>query len=221
LTEDSLWRKTTFDGGQPLTEDDLWWKTTFNRRRPLMEDYLWQKRTFNGRGPLTEDTFDGRRPLIGCLVYYLKKMFTTPHLDSHSTTDRYRYPTEDPYPKFKLRHIPDTYTQNSYRYRYQIPIPSLRFIPISKIHTNTDLRISFHTDTNTDIWISFHTDTDIRIHTDTRYRYFLLESVSVSGIEHHASCIMNEDDLKNKGDLHIAGRHTALDIFLFAAFLAV
>ena len=23
----------------------------------------------------------------GCIVYYLKKMFTTPHLDSHSTTD--------------------------------------------------------------------------------------------------------------------------------------
>ena len=32
-------------------------------------------------------TFDGRRPLRGCTVYYLKKMFTTPYLDSHSTTD--------------------------------------------------------------------------------------------------------------------------------------
>ena len=28
----------------------------------------------------------------------------------------------------------------------------------------------------------------------------------------------NEDNLKNKGDLHIAGRHTALDIFRFAVF---
>ena len=33
-------------------------------------------------------TFDGRQPSIGCTVYYLKKKtFTTPHLDSHSTTD--------------------------------------------------------------------------------------------------------------------------------------
>ena len=29
----------------------------------------------------------------------------------------------------------------------------------------------------------------------------------------------NEDDLKNKENLHIAGRHTALDIFRFAVFL--
>ena len=28
----------------------------------------------------------------------------------------------------------------------------------------------------------------------------------------------NEDDLKNKADLHIAGRHTALDISRFAEF---
>ena len=28
----------------------------------------------------------------------------------------------------------------------------------------------------------------------------------------------NEDDLKNKEDLHIAGRHTTLDIFRFAVF---
>ena len=28
----------------------------------------------------------------------------------------------------------------------------------------------------------------------------------------------NEDDLKNKEDLHVAGRHTALDIFRFALF---
>ena len=28
----------------------------------------------------------------------------------------------------------------------------------------------------------------------------------------------NEDDLKNNEDLHIAGRHTALDIFRFAVF---
>ena len=29
----------------------------------------------------------------------------------------------------------------------------------------------------------------------------------------------NEDNLKNKEDLHVAGRHTALDIFRFAVFL--
>ena len=57
-------------------EDDLWQKTTFDGRRPLMEDNLWRK-----------TTFDRRRPLIGCIVYYLKNMFSTPHLDSHSTTD--------------------------------------------------------------------------------------------------------------------------------------
>ena len=28
----------------------------------------------------------------------------------------------------------------------------------------------------------------------------------------------NEEDLKNKEDLHIGGRHTALDIFRFAVF---
>ena len=28
----------------------------------------------------------------------------------------------------------------------------------------------------------------------------------------------NDDDLKNKEDLHIGGRHTALDIFLFVVF---
>ena len=42
---------------------------------------------------MTEDdlgrktNFNGKRPLIGCIVYYLKKMFMTPHLDSYSTTD--------------------------------------------------------------------------------------------------------------------------------------
>ena len=29
----------------------------------------------------------------------------------------------------------------------------------------------------------------------------------------------NEEDLKNEEDLHIAGRHMALDIFRFAVFL--
>ena len=29
----------------------------------------------------------------------------------------------------------------------------------------------------------------------------------------------NEDDLKNKEDFHIGGRHTALDIFRFEVFL--
>ena len=49
--------------------------------------------TIDERGPLTEDnlrwktTFDGRQPSIGCLVYYLKKLWTTPHLDSYSPTD--------------------------------------------------------------------------------------------------------------------------------------
>ena len=28
----------------------------------------------------------------------------------------------------------------------------------------------------------------------------------------------NEDDLKNKEELHIAGKHTVLDIFCFAVF---
>ena len=32
--------------------------------------------------------FDGRRASIGCVVYYLKKMFMTPHLGSQSTTDQ-------------------------------------------------------------------------------------------------------------------------------------
>ena len=46
----------------------------------------------NEKYPKEEDdfqwkmTFDGRWPSIGCIVYYLKKMFTTPHLGSHSTT---------------------------------------------------------------------------------------------------------------------------------------
>ena len=31
----------------------------------------------------------------------------------------------------------------------------------------------------------------------------------------------NEDNLKNKEDLHIAGRHTALDIFRIAVFFYV
>ena len=109
LMENDLWRKMTFDRRQlahcwkahgagqnkndPKEEDDLRWYTTFDGRQPLMEDELWWKTTFDGRRPLTEDdlwrntTFDGRRPSIGCIVYYLKKMFTTPHLDSHSTAD--------------------------------------------------------------------------------------------------------------------------------------
>jgi len=93
LTEANFWWKTTFDERWPLTEDDLWWKTTFDGRHPLMEDELCWKTTFAGRRPLTEDdlwrntTFDGRRPSIGCIVYYLKKMFTAPHLTSHNTTD--------------------------------------------------------------------------------------------------------------------------------------
>ena len=102
--EDNLWWKTTFDGRQPSMEDKLWWKTTFDGRRPLTEDDLWWKTTFDGRQPLTEDnlwrktTFDGRQPLMEDdllrkttfdrgTVYYLKKMFMTPQLDSHSTTD--------------------------------------------------------------------------------------------------------------------------------------
>ena len=93
MMEDNLWWKMTYDWRRLMVEDDLWWKTTFNRRRPLKEDDLRRKTTFDGRGPLAEDglwkktTFDGRRPLIGCIVYYLRKMFMTPHLDGHSTTD--------------------------------------------------------------------------------------------------------------------------------------
>ena len=40
--------------------------------------------TFNSEGYMT---FDGKRPPIGGIIYYLKKMFMTPHLDSFSTTD--------------------------------------------------------------------------------------------------------------------------------------
>ena len=99
MTENDLWRKKTFDRRRPLIEDDLWWKTTLDRRPSLTEDYLSRKMTFHGRRPLTEDnlwrkkTFDRRRSLmenylcIGCIVYYLKKKFTTPHLDSHSKID--------------------------------------------------------------------------------------------------------------------------------------
>ena len=92
--EDNLWRKTTFDRRRPLTEDDFWWKTTFDERWPLTEDELWWKTSFDGRRPLTEydlwhkTTFDRR---LGCIVYYLKYMCTTPHLDSHSTT----YPKQE------------------------------------------------------------------------------------------------------------------------------
>ena len=67
--------KTTFNGRRPLMEDNLRWKTTFDLRRSSMEDKLRWK-----------TIFDGRRPSIGCIVYYLKKRFTTPHLGSHSTT---------------------------------------------------------------------------------------------------------------------------------------
>ena len=66
--EDDLWGRTIFGGRQPLTEDDFWWKT-FGGRRPLTEDDLCRKTTFDR-----------------VTVYYLKKMFTTPHLDSHNTT---------------------------------------------------------------------------------------------------------------------------------------
>ena len=92
LTEGNLWRKTAFDGRRPLTEDDLWRKTTFDGKRPLTKDNLWRKTIFDKRRPLKEDdlrwktSFDGKRLLIGWIVYYLKKLFTTPHLDSHSTT---------------------------------------------------------------------------------------------------------------------------------------
>ena len=88
----------------PLMEDNLWWKTTFNRKQPLAEDNLWRKMTFDERRPFAETTFekrwtmvednlwrkttfDVRRRSIGSIVYYLKKMFTTPPLGSHSTTD--------------------------------------------------------------------------------------------------------------------------------------
>ena len=65
-----FWRKTTFDGGQPLTEDDIWRKTNFDGRQPLTEDNLGQKITFDGGQALTEDNlwrktnFDGRQHLM-------------------------------------------------------------------------------------------------------------------------------------------------------------
>ena len=93
LTKENLWWKTTFDGRQPLTEDNLWLKTTFDWRQPLTEDHLWRKTKFDRRQPSTNDdlwrktTFDGGRPSIVCIVYYMKKMFMSPHLDSQSTSD--------------------------------------------------------------------------------------------------------------------------------------
>ena len=42
---------------------------------------------FVGSGANPVHTHVVVKSLIGCTVYYLKKMFTTPHLDSHSTTD--------------------------------------------------------------------------------------------------------------------------------------
>ena len=44
-------KRNCYDRRQPLTEDNLWRKTTFGRRRPLTEDDLWRKMTLNGRGP--------------------------------------------------------------------------------------------------------------------------------------------------------------------------
>ena len=74
--KDYLRRKMTFGGRRPLTEDHIRQKTTFDGRLPLSEYDLWRMMAF-----------DGRRPSIRYEVYYLKNMFTTPHLDSHSTTD--------------------------------------------------------------------------------------------------------------------------------------
>ena len=52
LTEDDLWRKTTFDGRLLFMEDSLWRKMIFDGSRPLTEDDLWWKTTFNGGRPL-------------------------------------------------------------------------------------------------------------------------------------------------------------------------
>ena len=54
----------------PKEEDDLRWKKTFDGRRPLIDHDLGRKMTFDR-------------------VYIIlpEKMFTTPHLDIHSTTD--------------------------------------------------------------------------------------------------------------------------------------
>ena len=73
LMEDDLWRKTTFDKRQPLKEGKLWRKTNFDRRRPLTKDNLWRKATSDRRKTLLKTTFDGGRPSVGCIVYYLKK----------------------------------------------------------------------------------------------------------------------------------------------------
>ena len=58
-------------------EDDL-----RNKEGTSDEDELWTKEDFKKKM-----TFDERWPLIGCIIYYLKIMFMTPHLDNHSTTD--------------------------------------------------------------------------------------------------------------------------------------
>ena len=52
-----------------------------------MEDNLGQKMTSDKDDLRRKMTFNVRQQLIGCIVYYQKQMFMTPHLDSYSTTD--------------------------------------------------------------------------------------------------------------------------------------
>ena len=52
-----------------------------------MEDNLDQKMTSDKDDLRQKTKLNVRQPLIGCIVYYQKQMFMTPHLDSYSTTD--------------------------------------------------------------------------------------------------------------------------------------
>ena len=80
-------RKTTFNGRRPLMEDDLRWKMTFDGRRPLKENNLWQVMAFDRWQTLTEDDIWWKTTSVRVFSILPEKNFTTPHLDSHSTTD--------------------------------------------------------------------------------------------------------------------------------------
>ena len=86
MEEDLRWKRT-FDGRGPLTEDDLWRKTSFDGRRPLKENNLWQVMAFDRWQTLTEDDIWWKTTSVRVFSILPEKNFTTPHLDSHSTTD--------------------------------------------------------------------------------------------------------------------------------------
>ena len=79
LMEDSLLRKTTFNGRRPLTEDDLQWKTIFAGRQPLMEDILWWKTPFHGRQPSIENNLWWRTNSDGIQYLWLINSNNNPY----------------------------------------------------------------------------------------------------------------------------------------------